>query len=131
MPLRPPSRKLRTLALSLPFDHKERFRHRCAWRYAPGSLLSHLRTAVASKTAEKIDALEQRLRQLKVQRTRTEARKRTQEARRTRREDTRRKILVGAVVLAKVDQGVMDPGLLEKWLDGALKREDDRKLFGL
>jgi hypothetical protein len=86
---------------------------------------------VASKTTEKIDALEQRLRQLKVQHQRTEARKRTQEARRTRREDTRRKILVGAIVLAKVDQGVMDRGLLLEWLDGALKREDDRELFGL
>jgi septal ring factor EnvC (AmiA/AmiB activator) len=86
---------------------------------------------VASKTTEKIDALEQRLKQLKVQRQRTEARKRTHEARRTRREDTRRKILVGAIVLAKVDQGVMDAEQLRGWLRAALTREDDRALFDL
>lgn len=95
------------------------------------SLLSPVGHAVASKTTEKIDALEQRLKQLKVQRNRSEARKRTLEARRTRREDTRRKILVGAVVLAKVEQGVMDADQLRSWLDGALKREDDRALFSL
>jgi hypothetical protein len=86
---------------------------------------------VASKTADKIDALEPRLKQLKVQYQRTEARKRTQEARRTRREDTRRKILVGAIVLAKVEQGVIDAAQLVGWLDGALTRADDRALFGL
>lgn len=86
---------------------------------------------MASKTAERIDALEQRLKQLKVQHQRSEARKRTQEARRSRREDTRRKILVGAVVLAKVDQGVIDGAQLMGWLDGALSRPDDRALFGL
>jgi hypothetical protein len=86
---------------------------------------------VVSKTAEKIDTLEQRLKQLKVQHQRTAARKRTQEARRTRREDTRRKILVGAIVLAKVDQGLMNGDQLREWLDGALTREDDRALFGL
>jgi hypothetical protein len=86
---------------------------------------------VASKTADRIDPLEQRLKQLKVQQQRTQARKRTQEARRSRREDTRRKILVGAIVLAKVDQGVIGAQQLRGWLDGALTREDDRVLFGL
>lgn len=86
---------------------------------------------MASKTAEKIDTLEQRLKQLKVQHQRSQARKRSLEARRTRREDTRRKILVGAIVLAKVDQGVMDSAVLKGWLEGALSRPDDRALFGL
>ena len=86
---------------------------------------------MASKTPEKIGALEQRLKQLKVQRQRTEVRKRTQEARRTRREDTRRKILVGAIVLAKINQGVMDGEQLRGWLKAALTREDDRALFDL
>jgi hypothetical protein len=51
--------------------------------------------------------------------------------RRTRREDTRRKILVGAVVLGLAEQGVVDPDVLRQWLDAALVRSDDRALFGL
>jgi hypothetical protein len=43
----------------------------------------------------------------------------------------RRKILVGAIVLAKVEQGVIQESVLRSWLDAALTREDDRALFGL
>jgi len=43
----------------------------------------------------------------------------------------RRKILVGAIVLAKVEQGVIQEAVLRSWLDAALTREDDRALFGL
>jgi prefoldin subunit 5 len=67
---------------------------------------------VASKIAERIESLEERLKQLKARQQRLESRRRSLESRRARREDTRRKILVGAVVLAKVDQ-------------------EDRALFGL
>jgi hypothetical protein len=80
---------------------------------------------------DQIDTLEERLKRLKVKRYRTEARQRTLQSRRTRREDTRRKILVGAIVLAKVDQGIISQEILRGWLDGALTREDDRALFGL
>jgi hypothetical protein len=45
------------------------------------------------------------------------------------RDDTRRKI--GAIVLAKVEQGVIQESVLRSWLDAALTREDDRALFGL
>jgi hypothetical protein len=34
-------------------------------------------------------------------------------------------------VLAKVEQGELDAGLLRGWLDQALTRKDDRELFGL
>lgn len=80
---------------------------------------------------EKIDRLEQRLRQLKVRKQRVDARRRALESKRSRQEDTRRKILVGAIVLAKVDQGVMDEAQLREWLEKALTRSDDRALFGL
>jgi hypothetical protein len=43
--------------------------------------------------------------------------------------DTRRKILVGAIVLAKVEQGELEAGRLRGWLDAALTRDDDRALF--
>jgi hypothetical protein len=78
-----------------------------------------------------IDALEQRLKQLKGKQQRMEARRRSQESRQTRRDDLRRKILVGAVVLAKVEQGGFQQATLDEWLDAALTRGDDRKLFGL
>jgi hypothetical protein len=61
----------------------------------------------------------------------TEQRRRTIEARRSRRDDTRRKILVGAIVLAKVEQGVLEESVLRGWLKGALTRPEDRALFGL
>jgi len=38
---------------------------------------------------------------------------------------------VGAVVLAKVEEGGIDAQLLRGWLDGGLTRADDRVLFGL
>jgi hypothetical protein len=37
----------------------------------------------------------------------------------------------GAIVLAKVDQGLLEEATLRRWLDGALTRADDRQLFGL
>ena len=79
----------------------------------------------------RIDALQQRLKQLKVKQHRIEARKRSVESRRVRREDLRRKILVGAIVLARVERGEIPKTTLDEWLDGALTREDDRELFEL
>ena len=79
----------------------------------------------------RIDALEQRLKQLKVKQQRMEIRRRSVESRRARRDDVRRKILVGAVVLVKVQQGGFQEATLREWLDAALTRADDRALFGL
>jgi hypothetical protein len=83
------------------------------------------------KIDERIEALEAKLKQLKVQHQRKEARARTVATRRSRREDLRRKILVGAVVLAKVEDGSLEEKVLKNWLDGALSRADDRDLFEL
>jgi hypothetical protein len=84
-----------------------------------------------TKIDERIEALESKLKQLKVQHQRREARTRTVAARRARGEELRRKILVGAIVLAKVEEGVFDEAVLRGWLDTALTREDDRALFEL
>lgn len=53
------------------------------------------------------------------------------ESRRARREDRRRKILVGAAVLARVEQGLLEESVLREWLDVALERAEDRELFSL
>ncbi|MBS0365501.1 MAG: mobilization protein [Proteobacteria bacterium] len=84
-----------------------------------------------SKLTDRIETLEERLKQLKAQQQRIEARQRQLSSRRARRDDTRRKILIGAIVLAKVEQGVIEEAQLRSWLRGALSRPDDRALFRL
>jgi hypothetical protein len=83
------------------------------------------------KLDEQISTLEEKLKQLKLRHQRIEARKKAIETRRERKADTRRKILIGAVVMAKIEQKVMDEKLLRGWLDQALTRADDRALFNL
>ena len=79
----------------------------------------------------RIDALELRLKQLKAKQQRNEARRRSLESRRTRREELRKKILVGAIVLAKVEEGGLERSTLMGWLNTALTRKEDRELFEL
>jgi hypothetical protein len=86
---------------------------------------------VATKIADRIESLEARLKQLKAKQQRAQARARTVANRTVRRAETRRKILVGALVLARVEQGVLEKSVLRGWLDGALERADDRALFEL
>ena len=85
----------------------------------------------ATKRATQIAQLEEKLRQLKAREQAVEARRRSLESRRARKDDTRRKILVGAIVLAKVEQGEFPEARLRSWLDAALARDDDRRLFDL
>ena len=57
--------------------------------------------------------------------------RRTVESRKNRKDDTLRKILLGAVVLAKVDRGELGRAQLRKWLSDSLTRPDGRALFKL
>jgi hypothetical protein len=84
-----------------------------------------------AKLDERISSLEEKLKQLKARQLKETARRRTIESKRARKADTRRKILVGAIVLAKIDQGEFDQAKLHGWLDVALTRPDDRALFDL
>lgn len=81
--------------------------------------------------SERIATLEDRLKQLKAKQHQVETRRRTLESRKNRKEDTRRKILVGAIVLAKVDRGEFSDSKLRQWLSESLTRPDDRQLFEL
>ena len=83
------------------------------------------------KLDDRIATLQERLKQLQAKQQRAAARQRTIGARRERKADTRRKILVGAIVLARVEQGRLQQADLDAWLDEALTRPDDRALFGL
>lgn len=86
---------------------------------------------MSSRRQQQIAELEARVAQLRKRQQLIEARQRALNARRDRREDTRRKILIGAIVLAKVEQGVLAESTLREWLDAALTRADDRRLFEL
>jgi hypothetical protein len=78
-----------------------------------------------------IAALETKLKQAKAKKQQIEARKRTAEAKVQRSMDTRRKILVGAAILGKVEREEWPKEKLLSMLDSTLKRTDDRALFGL
>jgi hypothetical protein len=80
---------------------------------------------------ERIQALEAKLRQLKTVESRKDARARTTAAKKSRGEELRKKILAGAVLLAKVEAGEFEEATLKQWMSGALTRAEDRALFGL
>ena len=78
-----------------------------------------------------IAALEAKLKQAKARKQLAEARKRVTEQKLSRRKDTRRKVLVGAVILSRVERGEWPRDKLLALLDSHLTRTDDRALFGL
>lgn len=78
-----------------------------------------------------IATLEAKLKQAKAKKQQIEARKRSLETKAERAKDTRRKILVGAAILAKVERGEWPRDKLLTMLDSALTRSDDRALFTL
>ena len=81
--------------------------------------------------SERIATLEDRLKQLKAKQHQVETRRRALESKKKRKDDTRRKILVGAIVLAKVERGEFSDSKLRQWLSESLTRPDDRELFEL
>jgi hypothetical protein len=83
------------------------------------------------KLDEQISTLQGKLSQLKLRQQRLDARKRAVSAQRDRKLAIRRQILVGGIILAKVEQGEFDRRQFQLWLDQALTRADDRALFGL
>jgi large subunit ribosomal protein L7/L12 len=56
---------------------------------------------------------------------------RAAEANEKRKEDTRRKILLGALMMEMMERGELDRDVVRQRLDGFLVRSGDRRLFGL
>jgi hypothetical protein len=83
------------------------------------------------KLDEQISTLQGKLNQLKLRQQRLDQRKRAVSAHRERKLAIRRQILVGAIILEKVEQGEIDGERMRAWLDHGLTRADDRALFGL
>ncbi len=84
-----------------------------------------------AKLDDQIALLQERLTQLKVRQQRNEARKQALARGRERKTETRRRILVGTLVLSKVRNGELDADVLRGWLDSGLTRTSDRALFDL
>lgn len=80
---------------------------------------------------ERIAKAEEKLKQLKADQQKIDARKKAAQAKRSRQEETRRKVLVGAVMLAKLEEGTYPEAEFTAMIDAALTRAEDRKLFGL
>jgi len=78
-----------------------------------------------------IESLKKRLKQAQAKKQKSEAKKRAAESKVERAKDTRRKILVGAAILAKVERDEWPEAKLLAMLDSTLTRADDRALFGL
>ena len=86
---------------------------------------------VLVKLEASIEAQQKKLAQLKAQRQRIEARDSARAQATTRKHDTRRKILAGAMLLELMSKDAdLQKQMLAK-LEGFLTREDDRALFGL
>ena len=77
--------------------------------------------------ATKLEKLLQKEAQIKAQIQQAKAAERTLEKKR----DTRRKILIGAAVMARVDSGRWPKSDLLEMMDGFLTRQNERDLFGL
>lgn len=78
-----------------------------------------------------IATIEARLKQAKARKQQIEARKRAIDSKKNRANDTRRKILVGAAILAKVERGEWPKARLLDMMSQTLTRLDDRALFDL
>jgi hypothetical protein len=83
------------------------------------------------KLDERISTLEEKLTELKRRQERIEARKLALQTRRDRKLETRKKILVGGVVLDRLAAGQLTDSELRTWLEPALSAPVDRTLFGL
>jgi uncharacterized protein YpiB (UPF0302 family) len=87
--------------------------------------------AAMARLADRIATLEAKLKEAKAKQQQIEARQRAAEVKRTRQQDTRRKVLVGALILGRVERGEWPREKLLAMLDAALTRADDRALFEL
>jgi len=81
--------------------------------------------------AERIESLQKKLTQEREKKARIEARRKSEESKKARAADTKRKILVGAAVLSKVEAGDWPREKLQALLNTALTRNSERALFDL
>lgn len=79
---------------------------------------------------KKIEAQLEKLKQLKAQKQAIEARERTKQKEQERKDDTRRKILLGSYLIKKMQNEASKEKILAE-LNEYLTEDRDRKLFNL
>ncbi len=79
----------------------------------------------------RIADLEKKLSQARAKQQQIDAQKKAAQSKISRAEDTRKKILIGSVILSKVQNGGWPKEKFLAMMGGALTREKDRALFGL
>lgn len=84
-----------------------------------------------SKIEETIAALENQLKQVKALKQKIEARKKTLASKKTRAAETKKKILIGALMLEKMDQQEETRIRILAELDQFLTKKSDRAIFDL
>lgn len=80
---------------------------------------------------EQIKKQQEKLAQLKARKQAIESRLKATESKKNRAEDTRRKVLIGAAVLAQIENNPEAQERTKQMMDKFLTRDNDRKLFGL
>ena len=80
---------------------------------------------------DQIAKQQERLKQLKAQKQAAQAREKAREKKLTRQQETRRRILLGSYLASVMDESDEARHKTLSRLDGYLKRDDDRALFGL
>ena len=95
------------------------------------STLHTLMSQVLAKLEASIEAQQKKLAQLKAHKQKIEARQKSKLQGAARQQDTRRKVLAGAMLLELMNMDAeLQRSMLGK-LSAFLTRDDDRKLFGL
>ena len=87
-------------------------------------------TKAAETLEKKIEAQLEKLKQLKAQKQAIEAREKTKQKEQERKDDTRRKILLGSYLIKKMQNEANKEKILAE-LNEYLTEERDRKLFDL
>ncbi len=87
-------------------------------------------TKAAETLEKKIEAQLEKLKQLKAQKQAIEAREKTKQKEQERKDDTRRKILLGSYLIKKMQNEANKEKILAE-LNEYLTEDRDRQLFGL
>lgn len=88
-------------------------------------------SAAVTTIEERIKQQEEKLKQLKALKQKQEARIRAAQSKKERADDTRRKVLAGALLLEIMNESAENKNRFTARLDKFLTRPVDRALFGL
>jgi len=88
-------------------------------------------TKAAETLEKKIEAQLEKLKQLKARKQAIEAREKSKQKEQERKDDTRRKILLGSYLIKKMQDNPVNKDKILAELNDYLTEDRDRQLFGL